>query len=142
MNYIKLFCKIAFNTRVSRFLDNEFHVTFALQLARGFIRKTTAGCSGDMLIDRGTVQCTKTSGMRFASSEITHRNITAIYIDRISLPITIATRQTTRSFLRLNRFMFPNSRYKNCNCIWSSSLIKKYILLKYSLFKNWQKITI
>lgn len=68
--------------------------------------------------------------------------ITAIYIDRISLPITIATRQTTRSFLRLNIFMFPNSRYKNCNCIWSSSLIKKYISLKYSLFKNWQKTTI
>jgi len=30
MNHIKLLCKIAFNSRVSRFLDNEFHITFAL----------------------------------------------------------------------------------------------------------------
>lgn len=82
MNYITLLCKIAFNIRVSRFLDNEFHVTFPLQLARGFIRKTTAG---DILIDRGTIQCMKTSGIRFANSKTIRRNITAIYIDQISV---------------------------------------------------------
>lgn len=56
MNHIKLLCKIAFNSWVSRFLDNEFHVTFALQLTGGFIRETTTGCGGG-IIDRETVEC-------------------------------------------------------------------------------------